>query len=155
MSPEDNKRKEIFIPLGLLCLAVILIAIKLFFPVIGEPKNFSARFSLAILKFVSFLVVLVFEMWLCGQFEHPFIPFGRSLLQLFATAMIFMSLSGILVLLVGQSLSFWISIVIFLGLVGYFLNEEPMNALIAIFMIYSTNAVVEFLLIPFVTSFLL
>jgi len=155
MSPEDDKRKEIFIPLGLLCLAVILITIKLFFPVMGEPENFSARFLLAILRFVSFLVVLILEMWLCGQFEHPFIPFGRSLLQLFATAMIFMALSGILFFLVGQGPSFWISIVIFLGLVGYFFNEEPMSALIAIFMIYSTNAVVEFLLVPFVTSFLL
>jgi hypothetical protein len=41
-----------------------------------------------------------------------------------------------------------------LALIGYFFSDEPMNALIAIFLIFAAHSVVSFFLIPLLTMFL-
>jgi hypothetical protein len=64
------------------------------------------------------------------------------------------ALRGSLGILIGDMFAVYVSIAFGLGLIGYFFNDEPMNALIAIFIIFAAHSVVTFLLMPLLAMFL-
>ena len=76
------------------------------------------------------------------------------MLQLLAVALIASALRGTLGLLTSDAVDTLISLELFLGLIGYFFSDEPMNALIAIFLIVAAHSVVTALLMPLLSMLL-
>ena len=99
-------------------------------------------------------LILLLGIGLCSWFGYPFDPIHWSLLQLLAVALIASALRGTLGLLTSDAVTTLISLVLFLGLIGYFFSDEPMNALIAIFLIVAAHSVVTSLLMPLLTMLL-
>jgi len=87
-------------------------------------------------------------MGLCSWCGYPFDPIHSSLLQLLAVTLSAVSVRGTLGIAVGDSIATLISLVLVLSLMGYFFSDEPMNALIAIFLVYAAHMVTVSLLLP-------
>jgi len=148
------KTKNVYVPLALIGLAVVLMLVEVLF--LGNHASHGALevLSTVVGKTIMYGLVLLLGIGLCSWFGYPFDPIHWSLLQLLAVALIASSLRGTLGLLTSDAVATLISLVLFLGLIGYFFSDEPMNALIAIFLIVAAHSVVTFLLMPLLTMLL-
>ena len=138
--------KNFYVPVLLISVAIVLMLLKaIFLPAeigSGHPQGITVTLA----KIPIYALVLFLGMGLCSLFDYPFTPTHWSLLQLLAVALSYEALAGVLGYVTGDSIAGIISIVIFLVLIGYFFNDEPVNALIAVFLIFTTRVVVALLL---------
>ncbi len=148
------KTKNVYVPLSLIGLAVVLMLVEGLF--LGNHASQGALEVLSTVggKTIMYGLVLLLGIRLCNWFGYPFDPIHWSLLQLLAIALITGALRGTFGILTSDTIATLISLVLFLGLIGYFFNDEPMNALIAIFLIVAAHSVVTFLLRPLLTMVL-
>ena len=148
------KTKNVYIPLTLIGLAVVLMLVEGLF--LGNHASHGALevLSTVIGKIILYGLVLLLGVGLCSWFGYPFDPIHWSFLQLLAVALIAGALRGTFGILTSDTVATLISLVLFLGLIGYFFNDEPMNALIAIFLIVAAHSVVTFLLMPLLSMLL-
>ncbi len=142
------KTKNVYVPLALIGLAVVLMLVEVLF--LGSHASHDALevLSAVVGKTLLYGLILLLGMGLCSWFGYPFEPIHWSLLQLLAVTLIAGALRGTLGILTSDAVAILISLVLFLGLIGYFFNDEPINALIAIFLIFAAHSVVTFLLMP-------
>jgi hypothetical protein len=154
MLEHTPKTKNVYVPLALIGLAVVLMLVEVLF--LGNHASHGALevLSTVVGKTIMYGLVLLLGIGLCSWFGYPFDPIHWSLLQLLAVALIASALRGTLGLLTSDAVATLISLVLFLGLIGYFFNDEPMNALIAIFLIAAAHSVVTFLLMPLLSMLL-
>ena len=154
MLEDTPKTKNVYVPLVLIGLAVVLMLVEVLF--LGNHASHGALevLSTVVGKTIMYGLVLLLGIGLCSWFGYPFDPIHWSLLQLLAVALIASALRGTLGLLISDAVATLISLVLFLGLIGYFFSDEPMNALIAIFLIVAAHSVVTFLLMPLLTMLL-
>jgi len=138
----------------LIGLAVVFMLIEALF--IGNDASDGALEKLVAVaaKTILYVLVLLLGIGLCGWFGYSFDPVHFSLLQLLAVTLIAGALRGTLGIVAGDSIATLTSVVLFLGLIGYFFSDEPMNSIIAIFLIFAAHSVVTFLLMPLLTMFL-
>ena len=148
------KTKNVYVPLALIGLAVVLMLVEVLF--LGNHASHGALevLSTVVGKTIMYGLVLLLGIGLCSWFGYQFDPIHWSLLQLLAVALIAGALRGTLGILTSDAVATLISLVLFLGLIGYFFNDEPMNALIAIFLIVAAHSVVTFLLMPLLSMLL-
>ena len=148
------KTKNVYVPLALIGLAVVIMLVEVLF--LGNHASHGALevLSTVVGKTIMYGLVLLLGIGLCSWFGYPFDPIHWSLLQLLAVALIASALRGTLGLLTSDAVDTLISLVLFLGLIGYFFSDEPMTALIAIFLIVAAHSVVTFLLMPLLTMLL-
>lgn len=151
---NTHKTKNVYVPLVLIGLAVVLMLIEVLF--IGKSTSASTLEGLAtvVVKIILYALVLLLGIGLCSWLGYPFDPIHWSLLQLLAVTLIVGAVRGTLGIVTGDSVAMLISVVLFLGLIGYFFSDEPINALIAIFLIFAAHSVVTFFLTPLLTMFL-
>ena len=154
MNINTLKTKNIYVPLALIGLAVVLMLVEVL--LINKNTSFGALEGLANVaaKIILFVLVLLLGIGLCSWFGYPFDPIHWSLLQLLAVTLIVGAVRSTLGIVTGDSVAMLISIVLFLGFIGYFFSDEPINALIAIFLIFAAHSVVTFFLIPLLKVFL-
>ncbi len=154
MLEDTPKTKNVYVPLTLIGLAVVLMLVEVLF--LGNQASHGALevLSTVVGKTIMYGLVLLLGIGLCSWFGYPFDPIYWSLLQLLAVALIASALRGTLGLLTSDAVDTLISLVLFLGLIGYFFSDEPINALIAIFLIVAAHSVVTFLLMPLLTMLL-
>ena len=154
MNLNDSKTKNVYIPLALISLAIIFMLIEVLF--IDKNASFGVLEGLATIaaEIILYVLILLLGIGLCSWFGYPFDPIHWSLLQLLAVTLSVGAVRGTLGIVTGDSVAMWISIVLFLGLIGYFFSDEPMNALIAIFLIFAAHSVVTFFLTPLLKVFL-
>lgn len=106
------------------------------------------RITITSAKILFYVPILLLGMGLSALFGYPFIPTHWSLLQLLAVALSPGVLRSIAGYVAGDSIGTIVNLVLFLGLVGYFFNEEPLNALVATFLVVAAHSVVASLLMP-------
>ena len=154
MLEDTPKTKNVYVPLALIGLAVVLMLVEVLF--LGNHASHGALevLSTVVGKTIMYGLVLLLGIGLCSWFGYPFDPIHWSLLQLLAVALIASALRGTLGLLTSDAVTTLISLVLFLGLIGYFFSDEPMNALIAIFLIVAAHSVVTSLLMPLLSMIL-
>jgi hypothetical protein len=154
MNINAPKTKNVYVPLALIGLAAVLMMVEVL--LISKNTSFGALEGLATvaIEIILYVLVLLLGIGLCSWFGYPFDPIHWSLLQLLAVTLIAGALRGPLGIVAGDSVAMLISVGLFLGLIGYFFSDEPMNALIAIFLIFAAHAVVTFLLMPLIVMFL-
>jgi len=154
VNSNSYKTKNVYVPLALIGLAVVLMLIKALF--IGNDASDVALERLAVVaaKIILYALVLLLGIGLCGWFGYSFDPIHFSLLQLLAVTLIVGALRGTLGIMTGDSVAMLTSVVLFLGLIGYFFSDEPMDSLIAIFLIFAAHSMVTFLLMPLLTMLL-
>jgi hypothetical protein len=148
------KTKNVYVPLALIGLAVVFMLVEVLFISNHASVGALERLVTVAAKTILYVFVLLLGIGLCSWFGYPFDPIHFSLLQLLAVTLIAGALRGTLGILTGDGVATLISLVPVLGLIGYFFNDEPMNALIAIFLIFAAHSVVTFLLMPLLTMFL-
>ena len=141
-------------PLAVIALALVLMLVEVLFLNNDASTGALEKLTAVAVKTTLYMFVLLLSMVLCSWFGYPFDPIHWSLLQLLAVTLIAGAVRGTLGILTGDGVATLISLVLVLGLIGYFFNDEPTNALIAIFLIYAAHSVVTFLLMPLLTMFL-
>jgi len=148
VNSDSTKTKNIYVPLACIAFAAILILIEALF--ISKDASDSTLEGLRIVavKIILYIVVLLLGMGLCGWLGYPFDPIHSSLLQLLAVTLSVVAVRGTLGILTGDTAATLTSLVFFLVLIGYFFSDEPMNALIAIFLAFTAHSVITFLLMP-------
>jgi hypothetical protein len=154
MNINAPKTKNVYIPLALIGLAVVLMLTEVLF--IDKNASFGVLEGLTTIaaEIILYVLILLLGIGLCSWFGYPFDPIHWSLLQLLAIALIVGAVRGTLGIVTGDSVAMLICVVLFLGLIGYFFSDEPLNALIAIFLIYAAHSVVTFFLIHLFKEFL-
>ncbi len=154
MISDTPKTKNVYVPLALIALAVILMLVEVLFLSKDASDGALEALLTVVGKTILYIVVLLLGMGLCSWFGYSFDPIHWSLLQLLAIALSAGAVRGTLGILTGDAVATLISLVLFLGLVGYFFSDEPINALIAIFLVFAAHSVVTFLLMPLLTMLL-
>ncbi len=147
------KTKNIYVPLALIGLSVVLILVEVSFISNNASSGALERLAAVALKTILYVFILLLGIGLCSWFSYPFDPFYWSLLQLFAVTLSVGAVRSTLGIVTGDSVAMITCCVLFLGLIGYFFSDEPMNALIAIFLIFATHSVVTSLLMPLFAMF--
>jgi hypothetical protein len=97
-------------------------------------------------RIVLYAPVLVLGMGICSWFGHPFSPTLGSLLQLYAVAIAPGAFGALARFAAGTSAGNIVSVIVFLVLIGYFFSDEPVNGLIAIFLVLAAHHVVSMIL---------
>lgn len=141
-------------PLAVIALAVVLMLVEVLFLSNDASTGALEKLVAVAVKTTLYMFVLLLGIGLCSWFGYPFDPIHWSLLQLLAVTLIAGAVRGTLGILTGDGIATLISLVLVLGLIGCFFNDEPMNALIAIFLIYAAHSMVTFLLMPLLTMLL-
>ena len=154
MNSNTPKTKNVYVPLALIALSVVLMLVEVLFISNDASDGVLERLSTVAAKTILYVLVLLLGIGLCSWFGYPFDPFYWSLLQLFAVTLSVGAVRGTLGIVTGDSVAMLTSIVLFLGLIGYFFNDESINALIAIFLIFAAHSVVTFLLMPLLAMLL-
>jgi hypothetical protein len=151
---NTHKTKNVYVPLALIGLAIVFMLIEMLFISNNTSTGTLEGLATVAAEIVLCVLVLLLGTGLCSWFGYPFDPIHWSLLQLLAVTLSVGAVRGILGIVTGDSVAMLISVVLFLGLIGYFFSDEPMNALIAMFLIFASHLVVTFFLIPLLTMFL-
>ena len=154
VNSNTPKTKNVYVPLALIALSVVLMLVEVLFISNDASDGVLERLSTVAAKTILYVLVLLLGIGLCSWFGYPFDPFYWSLLQLFAVTLSVGAVRGTLGIVTGDSVAMLTSIVLFLGLIGYFFNDESINALIAIFLIFAAHSVVTFLLMPLLAMLL-
>jgi hypothetical protein len=152
MNLDNPKIKDIYVPLALISLAVILMIFNVIFPSNNASVGFLGGLLLIVFKTASFGVSILFCMAMCGWFGEPFTPFWQSSLQLLCVAVFTGAINGILGVILGDGIALYISLVPFLALMGYFFSDDAIQALLGIILLFSCHYVVSFALLPFLTG---
>jgi hypothetical protein len=142
------------VPLAVIALALMFMMVEVLFLSNNASTGVLEKLAAVAVKTTLYMFVLLLGIGLCSWFGHPFDPIHWSLFQLLAVTLIAGAVRGTLGILTGDGVATLVSLVLVLGLIGYFFNDEPMNTLIAIFLIYAAHSVVTFLLMPLLTMFL-
>jgi hypothetical protein len=150
---NTHKTKNVYVPLALLALAIVLMLIEALFINNTSVGALEGLTTIAA-EIILYVLILLLGIGLCNWFGYPFDPIHWSLLQLLAVTLSVGAVRGTLGIVTGDSVAMLTCVVLFLGLIGYFFSDEPMNALIAIFLIYAAHSVVTFFLIPLLKEFL-
>ena len=146
--------RDVYLPVSLIGVAVVLMLLQAAFPPADTGDDQLQRIMLASAKIFFYVPVLLVGMGLSAMFGYPFAPAHWSALQLLSAALGPPALRGVVGYVAGDFVGMIVGIGLFLGLIGYFFNEEAMDALIAIFLVVAAHAVVTFLLMPLFTMFL-
>jgi hypothetical protein len=149
-----TKVQNVYVPVSLVSVAIVLMLLQATFLPTHSGDDQLQQIMITSVKILIFALVLWLGMGLCALFGYPFTPTHWSLLQLLAVALTPGALRGIVGYVAGDSVAVIVSLVLFLGLIGYFFNEEPMNALVAIFLVFAAHLVVASLLMPLFTMLL-
>lgn len=150
MASDRSTIRNVYVPTASICLAIILMLIEVSLLGGDESPSVVAGLSVIAGKTVLYGIVLLLGMGLCSWCGHPFDPLHLSLLQLLAVTLGAVAVRGTLAIAVGPSIATFISLVYVLGLTGYFFSDEPMNALIAIFLAFAAHVVTVNFLLPLV-----
>ncbi len=147
MTLDSPRIKNVYVPLASIGLAAVLMLIG---TLLGDDASPGVLAGLSTVagRTVLYGIVLLLGMGLCSWCGYPFDPIHSSLLQLLAVALTAVAVRGTLGIAVGDSIATLISLVLVLSLTGYFFSDEPMNALIAIFLVYTAHMVTVSLLLP-------
>jgi hypothetical protein len=151
---DNPKIKNVYVPSALAGLAVVLLLVEVLFISKDASADVLEKILTIAVKIILYTIVLLLCIGLCSWLGYPFDPVHWSLLQLLAIVLLAGALRGSLGILIGDMFAVYVSIAFGLGLIGYFFNDEPMNALIAIFIIFAAHSVVTFLLMPLLAMFL-
>jgi len=154
VNSNAHKAKNVYVPLALIGLAVVFMLIEALFIGNDASDGTLEKLVAVAVKIILYAFLLLLGIGLCGWFGYCFDPIHFSLLQLLAVTLIAGALRGTLGFVAGDSIAMLTSIVLFLGLVGYFFSDEPMNSLVAIFVIFAAHSVVTFLLMPLLAMLL-
>jgi len=153
MNENTTKIKDIYIPLACIGLAIVIMMIDVMFLSETAYDNLlQGMLIIVVCKTILYIVVMMLGLGLCSLFGYPFDPFFVKVLQLVAVALVAGAVGDTLGVLIGGIASY-LNIAIFLGLMGYFFSDDAINALIAIFLVYSGHLVVTLLLLPMVKIF--
>jgi len=132
-----SKVQNAYVPVLLIGIALVLTLLQAAFLPTHPSDGQLQRVTMTLVKVIIYVPVLFLGMSLCSFFGYPFIPMHWSLLQLLAVVLISGSMRSIAGYIIGDFAGNIVGLVIFLGLIGYFFNDEPLNALIAIFLIFA------------------
>ena len=143
-----TKVQNVYVPVSLISVAIVLMLLQATLLPTHTGDEQLQRITTTSVKILFYVPILLLGMALSALFGYPFIPTHWSLLQLLAVALSPGALRGIAGYVAGDSVANIVSLVLFLGLVGYFFNEEPLNALVAIFLVVAAHSVVASLLMP-------
>lgn len=146
--------QNVYVPVSLISVAIVLMLLQATFLPTQPGDDRLQRITITSVKVLFYVPVLFLGMGLSSLFGYPFTPTHWSLLQLLAVALSPGVLRDIVGYVAGDSVAIIVSIVLFLGLIGYFFNEEPLNALVAIFLVIATHSVITSLLMPLLTMLL-
>jgi len=153
MNENATKIKNIYVPLATIGLALVIMLIDvIFLSHKAYDSLLQGMLVIVVGKTILYTVVMMLLLGLCSWCGYPFFPFFSNVLQLVAVALIAGAVGDTLGSLIGGIASY-LNIVIFLGLMGYFFSDDAINALIAIFLVYSGHSVVTLLLLPMVKTF--
>ena len=153
LNSNAPKTKNVYVPLAVIALAVVLMLVEILFLSNDASTGALEKLAAVALKTILYVFVLLLGIGLCSWFGYPFDPFYWSLLQLFAVTLSVGAVRGTLGIVIGDSVAMITCYVLFLGLIGYFFSDEPIIALIAIFLIFATHSVVTSLLMPLFAMF--
>lgn len=148
MGADSPRTRNVYVPLAVLGLSLILMLIGALLSKADAPPEAGAGLSAVAVKVALYGVVLLLGMGLCSWCGHPFDPIHYCLLQLLAVTLIAVAARGTLALATGDSIAALISLVLVLALTGYFFSDEPINALIAVFLMFAAHTVVVSFLLP-------
>ena len=154
MIKEDTKVRDVYVPVSLICASVVLMLLQAASLPTELGDDRLQRVKIASAKILFYIPVLLLGMGLSGMFGYSFAPIRWSLLQLLAVALSPAALRDMVGYVAGDSIGTVLSIGLFLGLIGYFFNEDAMDALVAIFLVFAAHSAVTFLLTPLFTMFL-
>jgi hypothetical protein len=160
MKIDKAKIKDVYVPLGLIGGAVILMIVIMLLQRSGcknavQLANITSGPVLRgllniILRLAVLGVVIPLLMVICDWFGHPFVSFWDSLLKLLSVAFSAGAIVGILGFVMGSTIPVYIGMAVVLGLLGYFFSDDAIEALIAIFLLYATYSLL-FIIMPFIT----
>jgi len=154
MNEDTTKIKNIYVPLASIGLAFMIMLIDvMFLSNKAYDSLLQGMLFIVVGKTVMYTVVMMLGLVLCDWCGHPFDMFLVSLLQLVAVTLLVVAV-GTLTTLIG-GVAFYLNIIIFLGLMGYFFSDDAINALIAIFVIYAGHLAVTGFLMPTIRAFFL
>ena len=148
-----TKVQNVYVPVSLISVAIVLMLLQATFLPTHPGDDQLQRITITSVKIFFYVPVLFLGMGLSALFGYPFIPTHWSLLQLLAVSLSSGALRGIASYVAGDSVATIISLGLFLGLIGYFFNDEPAETLIAIFLVIVAHTVITSLLIPLFTMF--
>jgi hypothetical protein len=146
--------RDVYVPISLVGVGVVLMLLQAALLPADTGGDQLQRVVLTSVRIFLYVPVLLAGMGLSAMFGYPFTPAHWSALQLLAAALGPAALRDVVGCVAGDFVGMIASVGLFLGLIGYFFNEEAMDALIAIFLVVTTHAVVTFLLMPLFTMFL-
>lgn len=153
MNSKAYTTKNVYVPLAVIVLALVLMLVEILFLSNDASTGTLEKLVAIVLKAFLYVLILLLGMGLCSWFGYPFDPLYLSLLQLFAVTLCIGAMRSTLGIVTGDSVAMIICCVLFLGLISYFFSDEPMNALIAIFLIFAAHSVVTSLLMPLFAMF--
>lgn len=148
MNADSPRTRNMYVPLAAIGLALMLMVLEVLSSGGKVSAGVAAGLSGIAMKVVLYGVVLLLGMGLCSWFGHPFDPIHSCLLQLLAVTLGAVAVRGTLAIVAGDGIAAFACLVLVLGLTGYFFSDEPMNAIIAIFLMFAAHTVVVSFLLP-------
>jgi hypothetical protein len=137
--------KNLYVPLSFVTFAAIVMVSESLLP--GNHTEPHPEFWAIATKIALYFPVLALSMGICSWFGYPFSPTLGSFLQLLSVALLPGALSFLAGHIAGISVGSVVSLITFLVLIAYFFNDEPITALIAIFVIVAAHQVVNMILV--------
>ena len=142
------KAQNVYLPVSLICAAVALTLLHAAFLQTDPDHDQLQRVMIASAKMLFYIPALLVGMTLAGTLGYSFTPIHRSGLQFLAAALGPAAMRGIVGHVAGDFIGMVLGAGLFLSLIGCFFNEDAMESLIAIFLVFAAHAMVTFVLTP-------
>jgi len=148
------RAQNAYVPVSVIGVSVVILLLQAAFLPTDPGGSQLQSVMIASAKIVFYVPVLLAGMVLASIFGYPFAPAHWCGLQLLAATLGPAAVRNAVGWVAGDSMGMILGAGLFLGLIGYFFNEEAMEALIAIFLVVAAHAVVTSLLMPLFMMFL-
>ncbi|MEJ2702716.1 MAG: hypothetical protein P8Z79_09780 [Sedimentisphaerales bacterium] len=142
------KAQSIYLPVSVMCAAVALMLLHAAFLQADPDHDQLQRLMITSVKMLFYVPALLVGMILAGMFGYSFTPIHRSGLQLLAATLGPAAMRGVVGHVAGDFIGMVLGAGLFLGLIGCFFNEDAMESLVAIFLVFAAHTVVTFVLTP-------